>query len=50
MPAVKAEVVNAATPPLNVPVPMELAPSRKVTVPVGAPAAVDETVAVKVTD
>ena len=39
-------------PPLNVPVPMGLPPSRNVTVPVAVPApdATGETVAVKVTD
>src|ERR1019366_1606602 len=48
----KAEVVKVATPPLRVPVPIELAPSRKVTVPVGVPApgATGETVAVNLTD
>ena len=48
----KAEVVNVATPPLSVPVPMELPPSRNVTVPVAVPVpgATGETVAVKVTD
>lgn len=52
LPTVNAEVVNVATPPLSVPVPMGLPPSRKVTVPVGVPApgATGETVAVKVTD
>ena len=41
-----------AIPPLSVPVPIGLPPSRKVTVPVGVPApgATAETVAVKVTD
>jgi len=39
-------------PPLSVPVPIGLPPSRKVTVPVGVPApgATGETVAVNVTD
>ena len=52
MPTVKAEVVNVAMPPLSVPVPMGLPPSRNVTVPVGVPApgATAETVAVNVTD
>ncbi len=52
MPTARAEVVNVATPPLSVPVPMGLPPSRNVTVPVGVPApgATAETVAVKVTD
>ena len=48
----RAEVVNVATPPLSVPVPIGLPPSRNVTVPVGVPApgATPETVAVNVTD
>ena len=52
MPAVRAEVVNVATPPLSVPPPIELPPSRNVTLPVGVPTpgATAETVAVKVTD
>ena len=52
MPTANAEVVNVAIPPLSVPVPTGLPPSRKVTVPVGVPApgATGETVAVKVTD
>lgn len=41
--------MKVATPPLSVPVPIGLPPSRNVTVPVGVPAP-DETVAVKVTD
>src|SRR5579863_3608931 len=47
-----AEVEKVATPPLSVPLPMELPPSRNVTVPVGVPVpgATAETVAVKVTD
>jgi hypothetical protein len=45
-----ADVENVATPPaLSVPVPSKVAPSRKVTVPVGVPARL-VTVAVKVTD
>ena len=52
MPADKDDVVNVATPPLRVPVPMELPPSRNVIVPVGVPVAgaTGEIVAVKVTD
>ena len=52
MPTANAEVVNVAMPPLSVPVPIGLPPSRNVTVPVGVPApgATGETVAVKVTD
>ena len=52
MPTAKADVVNVASPPLSVPVPMGLPPSRKVTVPVGVPVpgGTGETVAVKVTD
>lgn len=45
-------MVNVATPPLSVPVPIGLPPSRNVTVPVGVPVpgATADTVAVKVTD
>ena len=52
LPAVSAEVVKVATPPLSVPGPSVLAPSLKVTVPVGVPApgGTAVTVAVKVTD
>src|SRR5579864_2156589 len=52
VPAASADVLNVATPPLSVPVPAGLPPSRNVTVPVGVPAPGDtgETVAVKVTD
>ena len=52
MPTASAEEVNVASPPLNVPVPMGLPPSRNVTVPVAVPTpgATAETVAVKVTD
>ena len=52
MPAAKADVVKVATPPLSVLVPMELPPSRNVTVPVGVPVAGANAVivAVKVTD
>ena len=51
-PADRAEVVKVAMPPLSVPVPIGLPPSRNVTVPVGVPVpgATGETVAVKVTD
>ena len=38
MPTARAEVVNVAMPPLSVPVPIGLPPSRKVTVPPGVPA------------
>src|SRR5262249_59299478 len=50
-PRARAEVVNVALPPESVPVPNVVAPSLKVTVPVGVPApgAVALTVAVKVT-
>ena len=52
LPTANAEVVNVATPPLKVTVPMGLPPSRKATVPVGVPVpgATGDTVAVKVTD
>ena len=52
MPTAKADVANVATPPLSVPVPIGLPPSRNVTVPVGVPApgATGDTVAVKATD
>jgi len=52
LPAASAVVTNVATPPVSVPVPMGLPPSRKVTVPVGVPVpgATAETVALKVTD
>ena len=52
MPAPSAEVDTVATPPLSVPVPIGLPPSKNVTVPVGVPApgATGETVAVNVTD
>jgi hypothetical protein len=36
-PTNKADVLNVATPPDNVPVPMEVPPSLNVTVPVGVP-------------
>ena len=51
-PAVSAEVVKVATPPLSVPVPSVLAPSLKVTVPVAVPdpGEATATVAVNVTD
>ena len=45
-PAVENEVTSVATPELSVPVPIEVVPSRKVTVPV---AVEGETVAVSVT-
>ena len=52
MPTDNSDVVNVATPPLRVPVPMELPPSLNVTVPVGVPdpGATAETVTVKVID
>ena len=52
MPTASAEVVNVAMPPLSVPVPIGLPPSRNVTVPTGVPdpGATAETVAVNVTD
>ena len=51
MPTARADVVNVATPPLSVPVPMGLPLSRNVTVPVDVPApgATADTVAVNVT-
>ena len=53
MPTDSVEVVNVAWPlPFNVPVPIGVAPSLNVTVPVGVPAPgkVADTEAVKVTD
>ena len=52
MPGVNVDVLKVATPPVNVPVPSVLPPSRKVTVPVGVPApgAAALSVAVNVTD
>ena len=47
-PTVSVDVLNVASPPDNVPVPMEVPPSLNVTVPVGVPASL-VTVAVKVT-
>ena len=46
------DVVNDAEPPLRVPVPRVVAPSLKVTVPLGepAPGETGATMAVKVTD
>ena len=51
LPAARLLVVRVATPPLSVPVPIEVPPSEKVMVPVGVPepGATGETVAVKVT-
>lgn len=50
MPATNAAVEREACPvPFSVPLPMELVPSRKTTVPVGVPP-VPVTVAVNVTD
>ena len=45
-----AEVLTVALPLLTVPLPIEVEPSRKLTVPVMVPLVCDETVAVKVTD
>src|SRR5579871_888525 len=52
LPTASAEVVKLAWPPLSVPVPIELPPSKNVTVPVcvPAPGATAETVAVNVTN
>jgi hypothetical protein len=50
VPTGSVDVVRAATALLfNVPVPSEVVPSRKVTVPVGVPEVLDVTVAVNVT-
>ena len=51
-PVARAVVANVAMPPLNVPVPIGLPPSRNVTDPVGVPVpgATAVTVAVNVTD
>jgi hypothetical protein len=50
MPTVSVDVVKVATaPPFSVPLPSVVVPSRKVTVPVGAPDVVDVIVAVNVT-
>ena len=51
-PTVSAPVESEATPATSVPVPMLVAPSKKVTVPVGTPVAgaTGATVAVKVVD
>jgi len=50
VPTVSVDVVKVATPWLfNVPVPSVVVPSRKVTVPVGVPEALDVIVAVNVT-
>src|SRR5580698_4081719 len=50
LPAVSADVINVATPPApTAPVPIDVAPSRNVTVPVIVPAVDDVTVAVNVT-
>lgn len=48
VPETSAEVESEAWPAFNVPLPIEVAPSKKTTVPVGVP--VPLTVAVKVTD
>jgi len=51
LPGASANAVNVAIPPLSVPVPIGLPPSRNVTVPVGVPdpGATGEIVAVNVT-
>lgn len=50
MPGARVEVVNIATPfELSDELPIEVVPSRKVTVPVGIPDVLEVTVAVKVT-
>jgi hypothetical protein len=49
-PVVNAVVLRVALPALIVPVPREVAPSRKVTVPVMVPAVFELTVAVSKTD
>ena len=51
LPPARAEVVNVATPPANVPEPIGVPPSRNVTNPVGVPVAgaTAVTVAVNVT-
>jgi hypothetical protein len=50
VPTVSVDVVKVATPWLfNVPVPSAVVPSRKVTVPIGVPEALDVIVAVNVT-
>jgi len=50
LPKARTEVVKVALPPDSVPVPIEMPPSRNVTVPVGVPApgATAFTIAVKV--
>ena len=48
VPAARADVDSDATPPLKLKLPIELAPSRKVTVPVGTLEFPDITVAVRV--
>ena len=52
LPTLRVEMLKVATPPLSVPVPIVVAPSRKFTVPVGVPVpgATGATVAVNVTD
>ena len=52
VPPVSADVVRLATPAVSTPLPMVVAPSLKVTAPVGVPTAggVAVAVAVKVTD
>lgn len=48
-PIASDEVINVATPELKGPVPIEVAPSRNVTLPVTTPAVFGVTVAVSVT-
>lgn len=50
LPTLSAPVLNEAIPPTNVTVLRLVAPSLKVTVPVGVPVVLDFTVAFKVTD
>lgn len=50
VPTDRVEVERFACPPLSAAVPSVVAPSRKVTVPVGVPLVFEATVAVKVTD
>jgi hypothetical protein len=49
VPDAKVDVVNVATPPLSVSVPIAFEPDLKVTDPPGVPDVVDATVAVNVT-
>ena len=49
VPTARVEMVSVATPPDNVPVPIDVVPLRNVTVPVGVPDEGDVTFAVNVT-